>query len=393
MKKFQRFMSYVIVATLASMVTLALYRQPAPVHQQSKLDQLEQLILDKFIGEADKTVMEDAAAHAMVDSLGDRWSYYIPADQYSAYLEQMQNSYVGIGVTIQVMEDASGFLVTKVNAEGPADQAGMLPGDLMIAVDGTDVRGWDVNDCSTLVKGEENTTVDITVIRAGEEITLTVTRMRVQTPVGIGKMLEGNVGLVTIVNFDDRCADETIAAMESLLAQGAEKLIFDVRFNPGGYVHELCAVLDYILPEGDLFRSVNYRGDESLETSDAKCIEGIPMVVLINGESYSAAEFFAAALREYDYALIVGEPTTGKGYFQQTTVLNDGSAVGLSMGKYFTPKGVSLAEVGGLVPDVQITVDQDTAVAIYNGMLDPMEDPQILAALNVLNNGDLMPIG
>ena len=393
MKKFQRFMSYVIVATLASMVTLALYRQPAPVHQQSKLDQLEQLILDKFIGEADKTVMEDAAAHAMVDSLGDRWSYYIPADQYSAYLEQMQNSYGGIGVTIQVMEDASGFLVTKVNGEGPADQAGMLPGDLMIAVDGTDVRGWDVNDCSTLVKGEENTTVDITVIRAGEEITLTVTRMRVQTPVGIGKMLEGNVGLVTIVNFDDRCADETIAAMETLLAQGAEKLIFDVRFNPGGYVHELCAVLDYILPEGDLFRSVNYRGDESLETSDAKCIEGIPMVVLINGESYSAAEFFAAALREYDYALIVGEPTTGKGYFQQTTVLNDGSAVGLSMGKYFTPKGVSLAEVGGLVPDVQITVDQDTAVAIYNGMLDPMEDPQILAALNVLNNGDLMPIG
>ena len=386
-------MSYVIVATLASMVTLALYRQPAPVHQQSKLDQLEQLILDKFIGEADKTVMEDAAAHAMVDSLGDRWSYYIPADQYSAYLEQMQNSYVGIGVTIQVMEDASGFLVTKVNGEGPADQAGMLPGDLMIAVDGTDVRGWDVNDCSTLVKGEENTTVDITVIRAGEEITLTVTRMRVQTPVGIGKMLEGNVGLVTIVNFDDRCADETIAAMESLLAQGAEKLIFDVRFNPGGYVHELCKVLDYILPEGDLFRSVNYKGDESLETSDAKCIEGIPMVVLINGESYSAAEFFAAALREYDYALIVGEPTTGKGYFQQTTVLNDGSAVGLSMGKYFTPKGVSLAEVGGLVPDVQITVDQDTAVAIYNGMLDPMEDPQILAALNVLNNGDLMPIG
>ena len=152
-------------------------------------------------------------------------------------------------------------------------------------------------------------------------------------------------------------------------------------------------MLDYILPEGDLVRSVNYKGDESLETSDAKCIEGIPMVVLINGESYSAAEFFAAALREYDYALIVGEPTTGKGYFQQTTVLNDGSAVGLSMGKYFTPKGVSLAEVGGLVPDVQITVDQDTAVAIYNGMLDPMEDPQILAALNVLNNGDLMPIG
>ena len=385
MKRFQKFMSYVIVATLASMITLALSQQPAPVHQQSKLEQLEQLILDKFIGEADKTAMEDAAAYAMVESLGDRWSYYIPADQYSAYLEQMENSYVGIGVTIQVLEDSSGFLVTKVNDGGPASLAGMLPGDLMVAVDGTDVRGWDVNDASDLVKGEENTTVDITVIRAGEEITLTVTRMLVQTPVGIGKMLEGDIGLVTIVNFDNRCAEETIAAIDSLLAQGAEKLIFDIRFNPGGYVHELCAVLDHILPEGDLFRSVDYKGDESLETSDTKCIQGIPMAVLVNGESYSAAEFFAAALREYDYALVVGEPTVGKGYFQQTTRLRDGSAVGLSMGKYFTPQGVSLAEVGGLVPDVQITVDQDTAVAIYSGTLDPMEDPQILAAIEALN--------
>lgn len=384
MKRFQKFMSYVIVATLASMVTLALCQQPEPARQQSKLEQLEQLILDKFIGEADKTLMEDAAAYAMVESLGDRWSYYIPADQYSDYLEQMENSYVGIGVTIQVMEDNSGFLVTKVNPEGPADQAGMMPGDLMVAVDGTDVRGWDVNDTSALVKGEENTTVDITVIRAGEELTLTVTRMLVQTPVGTGKMLEGNIGLVTIVNFDNRCAEETIAAIDTLLAQGAQKLIFDVRFNPGGYVHELCAVLDHILPEGDLFRSVDYAGRESLEVSDENCITGIPMAVLVNGESYSAAEFFAAALREYDYALVVGEPTVGKGYFQQTTRLRDGSAVGLSMGKYFTPQGVSLAEVGGLVPDVQITVDQDTAVAIYSGTLDPMEDPQILAAIEAL---------
>ena len=384
MKKFQKFMSYVVVAVLASILTMAVNHEPAAATPQSKLDQLEQLILDKFIGEADKTAMEDAAAYAMVDALGDRWSYYIPAAEYSSYLEQMNNSYVGIGVTIQVMEDDSGFLVTKVNEGGPADQAGMLPGDLFVAVDGTDVRGWDVNDCSALVKGEENTTVDITVIRAGEEITLTVPRMLVETPVATARMLEGNIGLITIANFDLRCADETIAAMDSLLEQGAEMLIYDVRFNPGGYVHELCNVLDHILPQGDLFRSVNYAGHESLETSDEKCIEGIPMAVLINGESYSAAEFFAAALREYEYAIIVGEPTTGKGYFQQTTVLNDGSAVGLSMGKYFTPKGVSLAEVGGLTPDVVVTVDEDTAVGIYAGTLDPMEDPQILAAIEAM---------
>ena len=393
MKLFQKIMSYVVVAVLASIVTLALNHQPAQPQSPSKLDQLEQLILEKFIGEADKTAMEDAAAYAMVESLGDRWSYYIPAAEYSSYLDQMNNSYVGIGVTIQVMEDNSGFQVTKVNAGGPADQAGMLPGDLLIGVDGTDVRGWEITAASALVKGEENTTVDLTVLREGEEMVLTVTRMLVATPVATAKMLEGNIGLVTIANFDNRCADETIAAIDSLLSQGAQKLIFDVRFNPGGYVHELCRVLDHILPEGELFRSVDYKGNESLEKSDAKCITGIPMVVLINGESYSAAEFFAAALREYDYALIVGEPTTGKGYFQQTTRLADGSAVGLSMGKYFTPQGVSLAEVGGLTPDVVVEVDEQTYMGIYAGSLDPMADPQIRAAIDALDNDILMPIG
>ena len=375
-------MSYVVVAALASVLTLATTQQEAP--EASKLDVLADLIGERFIGEVNTTAMEDAAAEAMIASLGDRWSYYIPADQYSAYLEQMDNSYVGIGVTIQVLEDNSGFLVTKVNENGPADQAGMLAGDKMIAVDGTDVRGWNVDDASALVKGEQNTTVDITVDRAGETLTLTVTRMLVEVPVATAKMLEGSVGLITITNFDNRCADETIAAMDTLLDQGAGALIFDLRFNPGGYVSELVEVLDHILPEGDLFRSVNYKGRETVDTSDADCIEGVPMVVLVNGSSYSAAEFFAAALREYDYAQVVGEPTTGKGYFQQTYQLGDGSAVGLSVGKYFTPNGVSLAEAGGLIPDVVITVDEDTAMAIYAGTLDPMEDPHVLAALELL---------
>jgi carboxyl-terminal processing protease len=391
MKKLLKILSYLLVAALSAGLTLGIcYEKP---EKPSKLDNLQSLIEEKFIGEYDTTAMEDAAAEAMIEALGDRWSYYIPADQYSEYLEQMENSYVGIGVTIQVTEDKSGFLVTKVNQGGPADQAGMLPGDKMVAVNGTDVREMDIDDTGALVKGEENTTVDITVDRAGERITLTVTRMLVQVPVGTGKMLEGNVGLVTIANFDNRCADETITAIDSLLEQGARELVFDVRNNPGGYVSELVAVLDHILPEGDLFRSVNYAGKEQVETSGKNCITGIPMAVLINDSSYSAAEFFAAALREYGYAVIVGEATTGKGYFQQTYQLGDGSAVGLSVGKYFTPKGISLAEAGGLVPDVVVPVDEQTFLDIYSGLLDPMEDPQVIAAIDALHNSQIMPIG
>ncbi len=384
MKKIAKFLSYVLVAVAASLMTLALTYEPDS--GPTKLEQLESLLLEKFIGEADRTEMEDAAAVAMVDALGDRWSYYIPADEYAAYEEQMANAYVGIGITIQVAEDNSGFLIVKVNEGGPADQAGLLAGDIITGIEGQSAAGMGTGDARNLVRGKEGTQVQLVIFRDGQELDVSVTRMEVQTPVATAAMLEDGVGLVTIVNFDSRCASETIAAIEQLLEQGARSLIFDVRFNPGGYASELVAVLDYLLPEGDLFRTVDYAGKENVDTSDADCLTGIPMAVLVNSESYSAAEFFAAALREYGVAVVVGEQTVGKGYFQRTYELNDGSAVGLSVGKYFTPKGVSLAEEGGIVPDVVISVDEETAAAIYAGIQDPMTDPQVLAAMEALKN-------
>ena len=383
MNKFRKLISYILVAALASALTLAMTYDPDD--RPSKLDQLERILLERFIGEKDQTAMEDAAAKAMVESLGDRWSHYMSATAYRDYKERMANSYVGIGITIQAREDQIGFDVLKVNENGPADQAGMLAGDILIGVEGQSVEGMNPDQARDLVRGKENTQVSITVLRNGEEVTLSVTRMQVQTPVATAKMLEGNVGLVTIVNFDSRCASETIAAIEQLLEDGAEKLIFDVRNNPGGYADELVKVLDYLLPKGELFRTVDYRGKESVDKSDAKCLEGVPMAVLVNGNSYSAAEFFAAALSEYEAAVVVGEPTTGKGYFQVTYELVDGSAVGVSIGKYFTPKGKSLAEEGGIVPDVEVAVDEETFAKIYAGTLDSMEDPQILAAISAMN--------
>lgn len=382
MKKVWKAGSYILVAVLAAILTLTVTSLTS--NGPSKLDELEQLLLERFIGEADQTEMEDAAAKAMVEALGDRWSYYIPADSYDAYLDQMANSYVGIGITIQAREDEDGFDIVQVNEGGPADQAGLRAGDRIVAVEGTSCAGMSSSTVQSIVRGKENTQVQLTILREDEELTVSVTRMRVETPVAAAQMLDGLTGLVTITNFDSRCADETIAAIQELLNQGAEKLIFDVRYNPGGYAHELVETLDYILPRGDLFRTVDYKGNEAVDKSDANCIEGIPMAVLVNGSSYSAAEFFAAALSEYGYAIVVGEPTVGKGYFQRTYELSDGSAVGVSVGKYFTPNGKSLAEEGGLVPDVVVEVDDQTAAAIYAGTLDPMKDPQILAAIEAL---------
>ena len=385
MKKVWKFLSYVLVAALASAATLAVSMTlDQPSAGMRKLEELQNLLNQRFIGETDETAMMDGAAEGMVASLNDRWSFYIPADEYGYYMEQMNNSYVGVGITIQQSEDDSGILVIQVTVGGPAEEAGVLAGDVLVAVNGESILGLTTNEVKERVVGDEGTFVTMTFLREGREVTFDVERRVVNTPVAMGEMLDGNIGLVTIVNFDARCAEETIAAMEGLLNQGAEKLIFDVRYNPGGYAHELVAVLDYILPEGELFRTVDYAGNEDADMSDEKCLTGIPMVVLVNGDSYSAAEFFAAALREYGYAIVVGEQTVGKGYFQRTYTLQDGSAVGLSVGKYFTPNGVSLAEVGGLTPDIEVPVTDEEAFGIYAGTLAPEVDPQIQAAVEAL---------
>ena len=381
-KKVLRTLSYVLVALLSCALTLSLtvWREK---EETGKLDQLLSLIDQVFIGDAEDDALQDAAAEAIVEALGDRWSYYMTAQEYQDYQDQMANSYVGIGITVQVREDGEGIDVTQVTAGGPAQEAGILAGDVLIAVEGQSIAGKTLSEVSAQIKGEAGTEVKLTVLREGQELEFSVERRKIETPVATGVMLEGNIGLVTIENFDSRCAEETMEAVNELLAQGAEKLIFDVRYNPGGYKRELVKLLDELLPEGLLFRSEYYDGKITDDNSDANCLE-IPMAVLVNGSSYSAAEFFAAALREYDWATVVGTQTCGKGYFQNTYALNDGSAVAISVGKYYTPKGVSLAEVGGLTPDVVVEVDEETAAAIYAGTLDPMEDPQILAAIEVL---------
>ena len=383
MKRFMQILSYILVAAAAACVTMASIYANQPAEPYRKLEQLEGLIEEVFVGESDKTAMEDAAAAAMVDSLGDRWSYYMTPEDYATYMEQMKNAYVGVGMTVQLNEE--GYVtVLRVEVNGPAKEAGVLAGDTLLAVNGEDIKDRDINDTKNLVRGEAGTTVALTLLRNGETLTLDVERRMVQIQVSSSRMLEGNVGLVTIMNFDSRCAQETIAGIQTLVEQGAEALIFDVRNNPGGYKDELVKILDYLLPEGILFRSVLYDGKTEEDMSDADFLD-IPMVVLANGNSYSAAEFFAAALMEYEAAVFVGQPTTGKGRFQVTYKLSDGSAVNLSIGTYTTPKGVDLTDVG-LTPDVLVDLDEETVMQIYYGAVSPEEDPQIRKALEVLKS-------
>lgn len=380
MTKLNRILSYITTALVASLLTLAAAMYfLIPVN---KLNQVEALIANRFIGGADPVQLEDAAAYAMVLATGDRWSAYIPASDMAQYQASNNNAYVGIGITISPDEETQGFTIVSVQENGSAQAAGLLPGDIIIRAGGQSTEGMTTNDLSGIVRGEAGTSVELEVLRDGQTMAFTVVRTQILTEVVTGKMLDNNIGLVRIVNFNSRSSSEAIAAIEQLKEQGAKALIFDVRNNIGGYVHELVTLLDYLLPEGVLFRSMDYTGKETQETSDASFLD-MPMAVICNQDSYSAAEFFPAAISEYGAGIIVGAPTCGKGYFQYDYILSDGSALKLSIGKYFTPNGNSLIDVG-LQPDIPVEVTDEQYRAIAAGTLSPEEDPQIQAAVNAL---------
>lgn len=347
---------------------------------EAKLEELIQLLDTFYVDEYNTEALGDYLASAAVAATGDRWSYYMSAAEYEEYLVDSNNEYVGIGITVQLEgESDEGFTVLQVNKGGSAHEAGILPGDMVVAVDGHSAIEMGVDAMSDLIRGEEGTEVAIRILRNGEYIDLTVVRKLIMVEIVTYKNIDG-IGYIKIENFQNHCAERTIAAIDDLMGQNVEGIIFDLRYNPGGRKVDLVEILDYILPEGPLFRSVNYNGEEGVDSSDGASVIKLPMVVMVNQDSYSAAEFFAAAMQEYEWATVVGTKTVGKGNYQQSFRLSDGSAVAISTGHYSTPNGVNLEGVG-VTPDVTVEVDQETYTKIYLQTISEEEDPQLQAAL------------
>ena len=382
LKKWQKSLILVLafaVAILGSaIVTMQLTRrEQTPV--EAKTAEIGAYLDRFFIDDYDEEKLADAAASAMVEATGDRWSYYLTAEEKSSYDEQMQNAYVGIGVTITAQKELGGMRIEAVTADGPAEEAGLLTGDIITEVEGEKTLDLGMTGTRTKVRGEAGTFVTLTILRGEESFPVSVERRSIQTPVATYEMLDGQIGYIKIANFDTRCAEETNAAMDELIAQDAKALIFDVRNNGGGYKNELVKVLDKIRPEGILFQSEDYQGSKQIDRSDADCID-LPMAVLVNQDSYSAAEFFAAAIQEYDWGTVVGTKTVGKGNFQTAFTLSDGSMLNLSIGKYYTPQGRSLTDTG-ITPDVEIALSDEDGAKLYYGQLEKADDAQLQAAI------------
>ena len=333
--------------------------------------EIEKIINENYIGSVDDDTLFNAAASAMVRSIDDKWSYYMSPEEYAAYKLTSSNEYAGIGISVK-QNDSGNFEIFSVDSGTPAEAAGLTAGQLIVSVDGQPVADMTLSEMQELIRSKLNKDFPMVVSdKKGNEVSVTVACEIIYKDPVSSRMLDGNIGYIKIANFEAGSSEGTINAIERLVAEGATSFIFDVRNNPGGLLSELVSLLDYLLPDGDLFISVDKQGNETVKTSDKICLSS-KMAVLVNANTYSAAEFFAAALQEYDWATIVGEHTTGKARSQITLELSNGGAVHISTHKYLTPDRVDLSEVGGIKPDIEA--------------VNTNEDPQIQlnAAINAL---------
>lgn len=349
-----------------------------------KLQNIQEWISYYSYYEQDKEKFIDAVYESLLGSLEDDYSAYYDEEAYKSLTTSSEGIYSGIGCVV-TQDVTTGYVKVVQPYEGsPAYDAGIAIGDIIYKADGVELTGMDLNEAVTYLLGEEGTTVEVTYIHDGEEITVDIERRKIEVPTVEYEMLEDNIGYILITEFEELTMSQFKNAVDKLIADGAKGFVFDVRSNPGGMYDTVVDMLDMLLPEGTIVYTEDKYGNQEVETSDEKCLD-MPMAVLINGNSASASEIFAGALQDYDAAEIIGTQSFGKGIVQSIIPLGDGTAIKFTIASYFTPKGVCIHGVG-ITPDQVVELPTDKEAYDDNGYLKDEYDTQLEAAKEYINN-------
>lgn len=315
----------------------------------TSLKELDSYVRNNYYSEIDDDNIKDAILKGYVSGLNDKYSRYLSAKEYKSFKDTESGNSTGIGITVSQTEE--GYIkIEDVVEEGPSAEEGIKAGDIIVSVDGSDVSEIGYESSVDAIKGEEGSKVVLTVLRDNNEFDVTVTRKTYEVKTVKYEMIDNNIGYINITAFRTNTVNQFQTALNSLIAEGAKSFIFDVRENGGGLLTSLEDILDPLLPEGDI-ATANYIGGktETVVSSDSESLD-LPMVVLVNENTASAAELFACSLRDFGSASLVGTQTYGKGVMQNTVELGNGGAVTLTVATYQTTKSECYNEIG-LVPD------------------------------------------
>lgn len=346
-----------------------------------KIKYLENMIDEEYLGEISTDKLEEGVYAGLIYGLGDVYSRYYTKDEYEQESVTTEGSYVGIGVAMQKYT-AGGVQIVECYKGSTAEEAGVKVDDVITAINGEDITDTELPDVVSMIKDNEDKDVVLTIQRKGEDTQeITVKVSNVELPSVFGEMLDENTGYIQITEFKGVTVEQYEEVFAELKEQGMERLVVDLRDNPGGLLNVVCDILRDILPEGLIVYTEDKNGNRSEETCDGKNPLDMPLAVLVNGNSASASEIFAGAVKDYGIGTIVGTTTYGKGVVQSIRQLSDGSAVKLTIANYYTPKGNSINKTG-IRPDVEVELSPEL---LNQEEITHEEDNQLQAALNSLN--------
>ena len=338
----------------------------------TKMQELQSYIDRFYLFDYDEENVESGIYKGMMAGLGDVYTNYYTPEEYASFMESSNGSYSGIGAMLSQDYNTGIITVVKVFEGSPAAEAGVQPDDILYKVKGEEVTGMDLNLVVSDLKGEDGTDVEASFMRGTDVLDLTLTRRSIEVPTVEYRLITDKIGYISISEFDDVTDDQFIAALDDLNSQGMENLIIDLRDNGGGLVDVTCDILDQLLPEGLIVYTEDKDGNREEETSDAEHYFPGKMAVLVNGNSTSASEIFAGAIKDYGVGTLIGTQTFGKGIVQSLFPLSDGSAIKVTVSRYYTPAGNNIHEVG-ITPDIILEKDTESE-----------EDNQLQKAIDVL---------
>ena len=350
----------------------------------SKINELTAYTKLYYYDDIENEKLQDGLYTGLIDGLGDKYSVYYNEEDYQALQISTTGQYYGIGAGLSQDKDTMVVTVNKVYEGTPSESAGLLKDDVIVSVDGTEAASMELSELVKLIRGEKGTTVHLEIYRPSteENLSFDVERQDITLPSVSHKMFEDGIGYVHIDSFETETAAQFEEAVKDLENQGMKALIIDVRYNPGGMVTAVVQILDDILPEGTVVYTEDKNGNRQDYTSSGDTYLDYPIAVLINGESASASEILAGAIKDYQYGTLIGTTTFGKGIVQTIFPLEDGDAVKLTTAKYFTPNGNYIHGVG-IEPDIELEYEYlDKDATSY----DEAYDNQIQKAIEVLKD-------
>lgn len=348
-----------------------------------KEEEIYNTIDEYYLNGIDNDKMKDGIYKGMVDSLGDPYTVYYNTEEYKQFTSSSSGTYSGIGVAVSQNVTTGAITIVKTFKKGSGEKEGMKPGDVIYKVEGKKIEGLELSKVVSMIKGEEGTFVKVTVLRDGKEIEFNLERKKLEVDTVNYRMEERSgkkIGYISVSEFDEVTASQFKNAISELNKEGMEGLVIDLRDNPGGLLDVTCEMLDRMIKKGLLVYTVDKNGkrvDEDATDSDSF---DKPVAILVNGNSASASEVFSGAMKDYKAATLVGTRTFGKGIVQSIVPFGDGTAMKVTVSKYYTPNGVNIHGTG-IEPDVVVELSKD---ATKNGKYDRKYDNQLDKAIDVV---------